>query len=172
MPPRSNNTNVQQPVNNTYSYPQSPMPPSPPPKKHNGAVIALAIVAALAVVGSMVFLALGMLNSDETPDETSSSVEMSDVKNDEVNNDAPSLEITDWDDNDGGLSYKEVVNRNYDSTVVIVTYTKSNSYNFGESDLVEAGGASGIIMSEDGYIITNWHCVINEDTGKPFDRES
>ena len=54
--------------------------------------------------------------------------------------------------------------------MVITTYTRSTSFNFGESELAEAGGASGIIMSKDGYIITNWHCVINENTGKAFDR--
>ena len=34
----------------------------------------------------------------------------------------------------------------------------------------QAGGATGIIMTSDGYIITNWHCVINEKTNRQFAR--
>lgn len=49
----------------------------------------------------------------------------------------------------------------------------SNSlYGFGnsESQLTQVGAASGIVMTADGYIITNRHCVINEDTGIAYDR--
>lgn len=182
VPPRSDNTGVPTPPSYTpnagsgqnggyYSYPQNNVPtPTPPQKKHNGFVVALAIIAAMAVVASVVFLGLGMLSEDRGTDGSSEPVSSTESAGETVNNNVPSLEITDWDDNDGGLSYKEIVNRNYDSTVVITTYTKSNSFNFGESGLVESGSASGIVMSEDGYIITNWHCVINESTGLAFDR--
>ncbi len=153
---------------NGYTPYTPPTPPQPPKKKGNGAMVALAILCAVAVVASIVFLGMGLLSdragaSSDASDQTVSAGETAD-------NSAPSLEISDWDDNDGGLSNKEIVNRNFNATVVITTYTKSTSFNFGESELVEAGGASGIIMSADGYIITNWHCVINENTGMAFDR--
>ena len=166
VPPFTPNNNGQ---GNPYSRPNG-VPPVPPPKKHNGLVIALAIIAAVAVVASVVFLGMGMVNEVSPDVSVSDPVTSTESSQDLPNENAPSLEITDWDDNDGGLSYKEIVNRNYDSTVVITTYTNNNSYNFGESGLVESGAASGIVMSEDGYIITNWHCVINEDTGRAFDR--
>ena len=150
-----------------HGVPQSPLSPQPPKKKGNGLLVALAIICALAVVASVVFLGIGLMSDGEG---ASSTPDASNTTSDAVNSDAPSLEITDWDDNDGGLSNKEIVNRNYHATVVITTYIKNGSYNFGESALSEAGGASGIVMSADGYIITNWHCVINEDTGKPYDR--
>ena len=86
-----------------------------------------------------------------------------------VNEDAPSLIISDETD-DGGLTNREIINRNFNSTVVLTSYTMSTDFQFGESALVESGAASGIVMTQDGYIITNWHCVTNEKTGKPFDR--
>ncbi len=143
--------------------------PTPPPKKHNGWLVALAIVCALAVVGAVVLLGLGLSNAGGSTDGATNSAPTASVDK-AVNTDAPSLEITDWDDKDGGLSYKEVVNRNFDTTVVISVYSENSAMNFGDSSLVEAGGSSGIIMSADGYIITNWHCVINENTGKAYDR--
>ncbi len=152
-----------------HAYRGVPTPPAPQPpkKKGNGWLVALAIICAVAVVASVVFLGLGLISdNDVQPNTSNADGGTSEV----VNKDAPTLEITDWDDNDGGLSNKEIVNRNFNATVVITTYVENGSYNFGESALSEAGGASGIIMSADGYIITNWHCVINEDTGKPYER--
>ncbi len=145
-----------------------PAPPQPPKKRGNGAMVALAILCAVAVVTSIVFLGMGLMS--DRSDASSDASDLTVSADETADNSAPSLEISDWDDNDGGLSNKEIVNRNFNSTVVITTYTKSTSFNFGESELVEASGASGIVMSEDGYIITNWHCVINENTGEAYDR--
>lgn len=138
----------------------------PPHKKHNGWIIAVAVVAAVCLIASVVFLALGVVNKGESgaKDESSASDTV------DGNTSAPSLNIQDWNDNDGGLSTKEVVNRNLNSTVVITVYSQSKSFNFGESSVTKAGAASGIVMTEDGYIITNWHCVTNESTGKSYDR--
>jgi serine protease Do len=54
--------------------------------------------------------------------------------------------------------------------VVLTAYSQTGSFYFGESNLAEVGGSTGIVMSEDGYIITNRHCVVNESTGKNYDR--
>ena len=142
-------------------------PPQPPRKKHNGWIVAIALVAAVCLIGSAVLLALAAANKVDTgPDGTT----VSDSDGSGSSTGAPSLNIQDWNDNDGGLSTKEVVNRNLDSTVVITVYSQSKSFNFGESSVTKAGAASGIVMTEDGYIITNWHCVTNESTGKSYDR--
>ncbi len=154
-------------------YGTTPTPPNggqKPPKKNRGWVIAVALLGALAVVASvvlLVFVFVGRAGGGFTPDMPSGS-DRTDTSAGVA--DAPTLEIDKWDEDDGGLSPKEVVNRNYDSTVVLTTYAQSNNFNFGESTLAEAGSASGIVMSKDGYIITNWHCVINENTGKAYDR--
>ncbi len=138
----------------------------PPRKKHNGWIVAIAVVAAVCLIASVVFLALGLVNKADGGSANESTV--SDTGSGDTS--APSLNIQDWNDNDGGLSTKEVVNRNLDSTVVITVYSRSQSFSFGESSVTKAGAASGIVMTEDGYIITNWHCVTNESTGKSYDR--
>lgn len=160
--------------------PVPPVPPvgvnnaKPPRKKGNGWLIAIAILAAAALITCVVLAAFAIAQNVDSDkfigeDITSSQVDSS-SGNHPAGDKAPSLEIGSWDDGDGGLSAKEIVNRNYDSTVVLTAYIQNKSFNFGESNLVEAGASSGIVMSKDGYIITNWHCVTNEKTGKYFDR--
>ncbi len=172
---------TQQPFNGGYGWPTQPTstytpPPvqQPPkqPKKNNGWVVLIALLAAVAVVGCVVLGVFAVMR--ELPEKPSAETSAPTTSEDKPENsgvtNAPSLEISQWDDNDGGLSNKEVVNRNFDATVVLTAYTQSTNFQFGQSSLMEAGGSSGIIMSADGYIITNWHCVINENTGKAYDR--
>ncbi len=168
VPPRGSDTPPSHPYN-AGGFSPAPTPPPPPRKHHNGWLVALAVICALAVIGSVVLLGLG-LSSAKKPANGDKSTAPATSADTSVSENAPTLEISDWDDKDGGLSNKEIVNRNFDSTVVITVYTKNSNMYFGESNLTEAGGASGIIMREDGYIITNWHCVIDENTGRPYDR--
>lgn len=145
---------------------QSPMNSGKPPKKGKGWTAVVAVLGALAVLACVVLVAFSVLRAIDISEVPYSDGEPSESANES----APSLEISKWDDDDGGLSTKEVVNRNLDSTVVLTIYSQSAQFNFGESTLTEAGAASGIVMSADGYIITNWHCVTNESTGKYYDR--
>lgn len=87
------------------------------------------------------------------------------------NPNAPTLNFSDADVKDGGLTSKEIIEKNLNSTVVISMYENVSSgfYGGGASEQ-QAGGATGIIMTSDGYIITNWHCVINEKTNRQFAR--
>ena len=154
-------------------YWAQPTPPAKPPrKKHSGWIVAVAIVAAVGVIGSVVLLGLSALkvstDTDKKEPTQSSSVQGDASGSGETS--VPSLNITSWDDDDGGLSTREVINRNLDCTVSLTVYTQAKSFQFGESSLTQAGVASGIIMSSDGYVITNWHCAVNEDTGKMFDK--
>lgn len=138
-------------------------------------VSVLAIFGAVAIVAGIVAGAYLMIRNNAGTGDTGGSFGSTDqtvASNGDhtYNEDAPTLEINTWDTNDGGLSTEEIVNRNYDSTVVLTAYSQSGSFYFGESNLVEAGGSTGIVMTEDGYIITNRHCVVDENTGKAFDR--
>ncbi len=137
-------------------------------------VTVLAIFGAVAIVAGVVAGGyLAIRNGSDTGGNNGGGFNDGVVAGNEdhtYNEDAPTLEINTWDTNDGGLSTEEIVNRNYDSTVVLTAYSQSGSFYFGESNLVEAGGSTGIVMTKDGYIITNRHCVVNENTGKPFDR--
>ena len=155
-------------------------PPQPPKKrKHTGAIIALSVVGALAVLVLTITVAfsLGRTISSDISNIGSS---VSDKKNDNsstgdnvINNNAPTLNITDWSDNDGGLTATEVIKKNLDSTVVITIYQMKNGNNsafaFGTASLTQVGSGSGIVMTKDGYIITNWHVVTNTETGKQYD---
>ena len=181
----------QPPYQGYYTPPTPPAPPAPPapPKKNKGWMTLVAILCALAVVLFAVWGAFLWMDSTDTDTPPSDSQTQNSDNTPPVNNDAPQLNIQGSGDNlqggtpslevgsgddyfiyDGGLSTEEIVSRNYDSTVVLSIYSKQTNYYFGESSLVEVGAASGIVMTDDGYVITNRHCVINESTGKKYDR--
>ncbi len=150
-------------------------PPKPPKKKKKGAAIAIAtlgVVCAAAIVTLSVLLAMAINNKGALPNGGTSSQTTSGPTS---NSNAPTLQIEAEDEDAGNLTTASIVALNLDSTVVITTYTKSASnfgnFQFGNDDqLTEAGAATGIIMTADGYIITNWHVVVNENTGEKYDR--
>ncbi len=153
--------------NNYYSAPQNQ---PEPPRKRRGWVAVLAVLGSLAIVATVVVGAYAV-STQFTPDMPPVDDDVPSVSDDvSVNENAPKLEIDTWDTDDGGLSTEEIVNRNYDSTVVLTAYARTSNFYFGESNLTEAGGSTGIVMTADGYIITNRHCVVDEQTGKNFDR--
>ncbi len=145
--------------------------PQPPKKKPNGTKIAIAVIGALCAVTIVTLSVLvGLLYQNGGtlfPAPTDTDTDLS-------NPDAPTLQITELDEDTQGLTTTEIVDRNLDSTVLLTIYSSSSSsaFPFGQptEQEVESGSASGIIMSEDGYIITNWHCVVNESTNEEFPR--
>jgi len=66
----------------------------------------------------------------------------------------------------GNLTYREVASLVQDSVVEIVTDFNKTSLWF---QYVASGAGSGVIMSEDGYVITNNHVICDEETGKLSD---
>lgn len=153
----------------TYS---APTPPSEPPKKKsNGGKIAIAVVGAICAVTIITLSVLVVLLYQNggslfaPPTDTDLNAD---------NPDIPTLQITELDEDTEGLTTTEIVDRNIDSTVLLTIYSSSSSgaFPFGQptEQEVESGSASGIIMSADGYIITNWHCVVNESTNQEFPR--
>lgn len=165
---------------------QPPHPPKEPEKKrsNNAAIVVLSVLCGVSllicsILGVMVVLGDDDTSADRNPN--SSVTQPSDSADDNdivVNEDGPTLQISDSADvNDGGLTTSEIVSRNLDATVVLTMYQSSSAgYDFyggmlgTDGELVQAGEASGIIMSEDGYIITNSHCVYNEDYQTEYDR--
>lgn len=168
----------------TYGQPRPGYgtPPAPvPPKRTGGATAAIAVLAVLCCVSLLIsgILAVMLVTRDDAGGSSSgASNQVVDKNNDRVGNDSgPTLEISDIDEtSDGGLTTREIVRKNLDATVVLTMYTESlygGYYGFEigtESGLTQAGAASGIIMSEDGYIITNSHCVYDEENGEEYDR--
>lgn len=177
--------------------PQQPYyaPPTPPRKSNKGWMTAIAILCAVSLVlfgvwGAFMWMEhvdtdvsqLGTApNSGNTGDVTDNRPPVNDNapelniqgSGDNLEGNGPSLEVGDGNEyyfSDGGLTTEEIVRRNYNSTVVLTMYSKSGNFYFGESNLLETGAASGIVMTADGYIITNRHCVIDESTNKKYDR--
>ncbi len=66
----------------------------------------------------------------------------------------------------GNLTYREVASLVQDSVVEIVTDFNKTSLWF---QYVASGAGSGVIMSEDGYVITNNHVIRDEETGNISD---
>ena len=176
-PPASNTPNMWPP------QPSAPQPPQPPrPQKSSGrgaTVIAVAILATMCVLLMVIGAVLLMDRTPATslPSGTTTPTTASRSDNPtSTNENAPSVVIQDTDVDDGGLTTTEIVSRNLDSTVVINMYTTSaaqyGGFSFNTETETESmvGTASGIVMSEDGYIITNQHVCINENTNQPYSR--
>lgn len=157
--------------------------PKPPKKKKNGTTVAIAVlsvVCATTIILSAVLLAKTFSDKGLKQSASGSTTSQdSAVTNSTENTNAPSLQISSDADDATGLTTRDIVAKNLNSTVVITTYTNSSSsiYNFGTNSNSSSGSgssasgtATGIIWTADGYIITNYHVVVNEDTGKQYDR--
>jgi len=66
----------------------------------------------------------------------------------------------------GRMTYQEVASLVQDSVVEIVTEFNNTSLWF---QYVTSGAGSGVIMSADGYVITNNHVIYDDDAGKVSD---
>lgn len=188
VPPRQG-----QPAQPPYYQPapQQPVPTPPPAPKKNGHgwVVVVAVLAVLAVLISAMSVAFVWVdhetNAAAKEKDKASQSDKADDKGDDENdtskpnaeapdgldqNDAPVPEVTDDPYCDGGYSTEYIVSKNNPSTVVLEMYAETSNHYFGESSLQQVGAASGIVWTADGYIITNCHCVIDEDTGIEFDR--
>ena len=169
-----------------YGYGAPPTPPTPPKKNNKGWVTAVAILSVIAVLTFVIFGAFALIKNGDGSAHTDSGANVENGDNNAttppVNNDAPQMDVPNGNDApsleigdgstyyDGGLTTEAIVSQNYHSTVVLTMYSKTTSFYFGESNLQEVGAASGIVWTKDGYVITNRHCVINESTGKKYDR--
>ncbi|MGI6264509.1 MAG: trypsin-like peptidase domain-containing protein [Acutalibacteraceae bacterium] len=160
---------------------QQPATPAPAPKKKKSGVsalmAALACICVAAIVALSVMLALAIDRRDRLPVSNGGGTSTADSADDApVNENAPTLEIREIEDTDA-LSTQAIIQKNLDSTVVITTYERNSQFDpFGfnqstsDDDLVKASTSTGIVMTADGYIITNQHCVINENTGIQYAR--
>ena len=153
---------------NPYGFAPMEPPAQPPRNRKNGVAVGIIAVVCVAIVaGLSVLLALSKQPSIGGSATTTTTTGSSQPAN------TPSLEITELDEDTQGLSTRDIVKNNIDSTVLLTIYESYNmNFGFGsngQSTEVEAGSATGIVMSADGYI-TNWHCVVDEDTNQTFPR--
>lgn len=172
--------------------PYAPMPPNPPKKKMGGGLIALIVALSVLLVGSIVGLVVYAVNSNNdrdndnyfgdsgsnftipygygnggdyfnsVPEETTAPIvhEESDYS-DKVNKDYSGLKLEDKpkDADDKKYTAETAFNKVSDSVVGIVCYT-------GEITSVEncSSQGSGIIVTSDGYVLTNAHVIGNSKT--------
>ena len=136
------------------------------------------MVAVVAVIGVVAIVAFGLTVGKVFGGEGKTPSNDGDAEQSQSEKPAVTLEIADADENAELLSVKSAIEANLDSTVNIIIYSKQTlgyggffgNYQSTETELVQTGCATGIVMSKDGYIITNWHCVVNEETGQLYDR--
>lgn len=134
-----------------------PAPEPPAPKKRGAGVLVtlLCILCAVSIAGTGIALAWAFGNRGN--DSGSSRPPVSGTTSTTVNSNAPKLDITSTVDSTSWA--KEAIQKVLPSTAVLTAY-QGNTL---------AGFASGIVYSQDGYIITNAHCVYNADRGKVYD---
>lgn len=178
VPPPSQPYSYQQPSQyNPYGWqstpPYPPTPQKPPKKSHTGLVVGIiagCCALVIATLSILLILANGngpsFFSGNGSATTTTTTVSPIDREN------APILEITPPAEELQGLTTRDIVKNNIDSTVLLTIYKTYTTGSFNDTQTIEkaAGSASGIVMSKDGYIITNWHCVVNEKTGEPYPR--
>lgn len=180
--------NWQQPQNNwqqpQHNWQPQQEPPKPKKPRHTALLVVLSVVCGVCLLLSSV-LAVKMLRDSGGLDNwtgggntTTTTPSQNGNTTPTTNPNAPDLTIQtgDYEELDGGLSAKEMVRQNLNSTVLLDIYTYAetggNHWGFGssEQELEKTSGATGIVWTKDGYIITNAHCVYNEETGELFPR--
>ena len=118
-------------------------------EKNRGVAIAAIIISIIAIIcsGITIFLACGIIATSPLYDDRSNFTS-------EFVNDGNSANFTEG-------SIADVANRVSASVVSIVTETKTKSYSFfyGETESTGAAAGTGIIVSKDGYILTNKHVI-------------
>ena len=149
-------------ANGYYPYASTPAPEKKREKKHNGRVKTVALVLACSLLSGCVGAA-AVTAIDKTEGGSTTLVE-SDRK--------PVTVDVSYRNNGKLMSAAEVYAANVNSTVGITTSVITTNF-FGMRTSGAAAG-SGFIISEDGYIVTNYHVVENGTSIKvtTFDNQS
>ncbi|MBO5797936.1 MAG: trypsin-like peptidase domain-containing protein [Clostridia bacterium] len=160
-----------QPPTNPYNW--APAPAHEPPKKRKsgtGILVALLAVLCVACLSVSVIWIMTRPAAGNNGNGSGNSGNGTSQSGQSANRgEAPPI-VTEEPEEEG-LSSRDIVANNLDSTVIIKMYEVVSNPFFGQSaEETEAGEATGIVWTADGYIITNAHCVYNESAGRPYSR--
>ena len=136
----------------SYSY--SPEPPKKKKKLSAGKIIAIALACALlgGCLGVGATLLLRNNTENQTP-STGTTMYVGERQTEKVN--------TARTDTSEKLTPREVYAQNVNSTVGITTSITTNYWGY---QTTSAASGSGFILTEDGYILTNYHVIQNSSS--------
>ena len=154
---RRGDSNVVDPVYNTRNYAEEPAAPEQPKKKPLGGVKLAALLLACALIG-------GLVGAGATGAVQASALRRGSTTAIEVSERAPvSVETVSVSGSEQKLSYSELYQANVDSVVSINTTITTNVFN---QTVENASAGSGFLITEDGYILTNYHVINGASTVK------
>ncbi len=136
-------------------------------KKTKFPKVAIAAIICIALVGGLIAGTLlgGPIRDkiySESVNKTTSDIPEENQEKDENNNKSDSLTYAKEDKDTSALSTAEIAEKCLPSVVEIRTETVSKGTFF--QDYVTEGAGSGVIISEDGYIVTNYHVIAETNT--------